>query len=203
MIAAAPRAADPLLPLMTPPAGSGEHAAGGSAGPHPPAPATAAGRSRQRQAAHPAVADDDPEDKAPTRERKRHARASRTPSEHHPHPAAPVPQRHRPAHATRDHQSPRAHAPARHARQIPHGDDAAAPDDPPNPPPPLAPAGNQAVSGARIRACEGQRAGGDVRVRAFLVGMGMVAVVLIDPPAVAQPDARAERQGCSWPPGAE
>jgi hypothetical protein len=51
MIAIARRAADLLLPLMTPPEGSGEHAAGGSADRHPPVPATAPGRSRQRQAA--------------------------------------------------------------------------------------------------------------------------------------------------------
>jgi len=51
MIAIARRAADLLLPLITPPKGSGEHAAGGSADRHPPVPATAPGRSRQRQAA--------------------------------------------------------------------------------------------------------------------------------------------------------
>jgi hypothetical protein len=50
VIAAAQLAADPLLPLMTPPEGSDEHGAGGSANAHPPVPATVPGRSRQIQA---------------------------------------------------------------------------------------------------------------------------------------------------------
>ena len=41
---------------------------------------------------------------------------------------------------------------------------------------------------------EGQHAYHDVGVRAFLVGVGMVAVVLADPPAVAQPNAQVAEQ---------
>jgi hypothetical protein len=64
----------------------------------------------------------------------------------------------------------------------------------------------RAAASARLRGGEGQRAGGDVRVRALGVGMGMVPVVLIDPPAVAQPDAQVTEHDAKdvvGPPGAE
>ena len=52
----------------------------------------------------------------------------------------------------------------------------------------------QAPAGPRLGFAEGQHADRDVGVRAFLVGVGVVAVVLTDPPAVAQPDAQVAEQ---------
>ena len=63
-----------------------------------------------------------------------------------------------------------------------------------------------APAGARLRGGEGQRTDGDVRIRAFLVGVRVMAVVLVDPPAVAQPDAQVAEQDAedvAGPPGAE
>ncbi len=79
-----------------------------------------------------------------------HARENRTRREHYPHPATPVRRRHHSASAGRGHESPRADAAARRARQIERGDDAAAPVCAWFLPPPVAHATTKRLDGARI-----------------------------------------------------
>jgi hypothetical protein len=64
----------------------------------------------------------------------------------------------------------------------------------------------KAAAGASLGLAEGQRADGDVGVRVLSVGVRVMAVVLADPPAVAQPDAQVAEQDAGdivGPPGAE
>ena len=56
------------------------------------------------------------------------------------------------------------------------------------------PAPDAAAPGAGLRLGEHDATGIDVRVAVDVVGVGVVAVVLVDPPAVAQPDQQVRAQ---------